>query len=303
MTTQVPEVAGPGRADAQPGPERRRGWDATLSNWRALLLVTPLVALLALFVFYPLVKLGLDSVTAGNGLGNYSDALDSSAVRRALVTTMVAGVVITALSVGIGGLIAWYLRTVTNRFVLAVLWLAVLAPFWMGTVVKNYAIILLFSKEGALNDLLGLLGFEPLSILYKPGAVIFGITYTMIPYAVFSLYAVFLSIELSLLSAARSMGASRVRALRTVMLPLALPGIAASTAIVFAITIGFYVTPVLLGGAQTPFMASVIQDNVLNYFDYPLASAASVMLLAVAILILALALKLVGRERLVRAVA
>ncbi|MEA2445175.1 MAG: putative spermidine/putrescine transport system permease protein [Thermoleophilales bacterium] len=297
------EVDEPGRASARPGSSGHRAWDSSIGNWRALLLVSPLVVLLALFVFYPLVKLGIDSVTAGEGVRNYSTALESPAVRRALITTMVAGVVITVLSVGIGALLAWYLRTVQSPVALALLWLAVLAPFWLGTVVKNYAIILLFSRNGALNDLLGLVGVGPLSILYKPGAVIFGTTYTMIPYAVFSLYAVFLSIDLALVAAARSMGASRTRALSTVVLPLALPGFVASTALVFAITIGFYVTPVLLGGAQTPFMASVIQDNVLNYFNYPLASAASVMLLVAALAILGLALRLVGRERLVRAVA
>jgi ABC-type spermidine/putrescine transport system permease subunit I len=299
----MPEVDEPGRAMARPGSRRARAWQVSIGNGRALLLVTPLLALLAVFVVYPLVKLGVDSVTTGDGLGNYSKALASPAVRRALITTMVAGVVITALAVGFGALLAWHLRTVRSRLVVAVLWLAVLAPFWMGTVVKNYAIILLFSRNGALNDLLGLVGLGPLSILYKPGAVVFGTTYTMVPYAVFSLYAVFLTIDLALVAAARSMGASRAHALRTIVLPLALPGFVASTALVFAITIGFYVTPVLLGGARTPFMASVIQDNVLNYFDYPLASAASVMLLVVALAILGIALRLVGRERLMRAVA
>ena len=87
------------------------------------------------------------------------------------------------------------------------------------------------------------------------------------------------------------------------MLPLAMPGIVASGALVFAISLGFYVTPVLLGGAQAPFMASYIQDYIFTFYDYPIASAASVILLAVALLTLGIALALVGRGRLQRAAA
>jgi mannopine transport system permease protein len=170
-------------------------------------------------------------------------------------------------------------------------------------VVKNYSIVILLSGEGPLNKLLGLLGLAPLSLLYTSTAVGIGMVYTMIPYAAFSLYGVFRTIDETLLDAARSLGASRLRVARTVVLPLALPGIVASAALVFAISLGFYVSPVLLGGAQTPFMASYIQDYIFTFFDYPLAAAASVILLAVALAALALALRLVGRERLMRAVA
>jgi putative spermidine/putrescine transport system permease protein len=184
-----------------------------------------------------------------------------------------------------------------------ILWVAVLTPFWMGTVTKNYAIVLLLAQNGALNELLASLGLDRLQILYTANAVVLGMVYTMVPYAAVSLYGVFLTIDESLISAARSMGATRARAIRTIVLPLAMPGLVASTALVFAISLGFYVTPVLLGGAQTPFMASFIQDRVLAVFDYPVASAASVILLVTAIVILAIALRLVGRERLMRAVA
>jgi putative spermidine/putrescine transport system permease protein len=115
------------------------------------------------------------------------------------------------------------------------------------------------------------------------------------------LYGVFLTIDQSLPAAARGMGASRLYAMRTVVLPLALPGIVAAGALVFAISLGFYVTPVLLGGAQTPFLASFIGDYIFTFFDYPVAAAASVILLLAAMLTLIATLAIVGRERLVRA--
>jgi putative spermidine/putrescine transport system permease protein len=173
----------------------------------------------------------------------------------------------------------------------------------MGTVVKNYSIVVLLSAEGPLNGLTEALGLGGISILYTSTAVALGMVYTMIPYAALSLYGVFLTVDESLVLAARGMGASRLYAARTVVLPLILPGIVAATALVFAISLGFYITPVLLGGAQTPFLASFIGDYIFTFYDYPVASAASVILLVVAMVTLAGALAVVGRERLARAVA
>jgi ABC-type spermidine/putrescine transport system permease subunit I len=278
-------------------------WSATLANRWALLLVLPLLVVLLGFVVYPLVKLTFDSLTTGQGIGNYEAVLRSPAGRRALITTVVASVLVSAAAVVLGGLLAWHIRISRRRAVRGMLWLAVLAPFWMGTVVKNYAIVILLSAGGPLDKLLELLGLSPVSLLYTSSAVAIGMVYTMVPYAAFSLYGVFLTIDETLLDAARGLGASRARAIATVMLPLAMPGILASGALVFAISLGFYVTPVLLGGAQTPFMASFIQDYVFTFFDLPTASAASVILLVVALLVLGAALALVGRRRLQRAVA
>ncbi|MEA2456074.1 MAG: putative spermidine/putrescine transport system permease protein [Thermoleophilaceae bacterium] len=281
----------------------RRQWSPTVGGWSGLLLCLPLLVLLAAFVLYPLVKLTIDSFTAGDGLSNYSEALGSSGVRRALVTTLLASLAVTVLAVGMASLLAWYLRSVRRPWVRGVLWIAVLAPFWMGTVIKNYSLLLLLGRDGALNDFLGIFGIGPIEMLYKSGTVIFGIAYTMVPYAVFAMYSVLRSIDDSLIAAAEGMGATRLGALRTVVVPLALPGIVASSALVFAISVGFYVTPVLLGGGKVPFMANVIQDNLFTYFNYPKATAASMLLIVIAFAVVGIALRAVGRERLMRAMA
>lgn len=286
-----------------PNVRARSPWSTVLPHRWALLLAVPLLAVLFGFVVYPLVKLTIESFTTGSGLGNYEAVLRSPAGKRALITTVLSSVLVSAVAVLLGGLLAWHIRIARSTAVKALLWLAVLAPFWMGTVVKNYAIVILLSGEGPLDKLLELLGLAPVSLLYTSTAVILGMIYTMVPYAAFSLYGVFVSIDETLLDAARGLGASRARAIVSVMLPLAMPGIVASGALVFAISLGFYVTPVLLGGAQVPFMASYIQDYIFTFFNYPIASAASVILLAVALLTLGLALALVGRGRLQRALA
>ncbi len=277
-------------------------WRPVLGNRWALVMAAPLLLVLGGLVLYPLVKLTVDSLTTGSGLGNYAAVFESSAGRRSLATTFVAAALVTLAAIALGGLLAWYIRTARSATVKAVLWLAVLVPFWMGTVVKNYSIVLLLSAEGPLNQLSQTLGLGSVSILYTSTAVAIGMVYTMLPYAALTLYGVFLTVDETLLAAARGMGASRLYAVRTVLLPLALPGIVAAAALVFAISLGFYITPVLLGGAQTPFIASFIGDYIFTFFDFPVASAAAVVLLVAALAVLAAALVLVGRERLARAV-
>ena len=190
------------------GEHRSSAWSAVLPNRWALLLVLPLLAMLLGFVVYPLAKLTIDSLTTGEGLGNYAAVLESPAGRRALITTLLSSVLVSAVAVGLGGLLAWHIKVSGSTLVKAVLWLAVLAPFWMGTVVKNYSIVILLSSEGPLDKGLELFGLAPVSWLYTSTAVAFGMVYTMVPYAAFSLYGVFLAIDRSLLDAARGLGAS-----------------------------------------------------------------------------------------------
>lgn len=276
----------------------RDAWSPIVGPWTGLLLMGPLVILLVALVGYPLVKLTIDSLTLGEGFGNYTTALGSATFRKVLITTVVASLVVTALAIAIGAALAWYLRVVENRYARIVLWLSVLLPVLMGTVVKNYAFVIIFSNEGPLNKFLELFGFGPTELLYTTTAVIIGMTYTMIPYAVLAMYSVFVNFDLNLVTAARSMGASRPRTMATVVLPQALPGLIATGAIVFAISLGFYVTPVLLGGAQSPFMALLVQENILLSFNLAIASTAAVLLLITAVVVMALTLGLVGTRRL-----
>lgn len=276
-------------------------WSPIIGPSSGLLLMVPLLILLAAMVGYPLVRLAIDSVTLGDGFGNYSNVVGSGTVRRVLITTVLASALVTALAVAFGALLAWYAKAARSRAAKAVIWLAVLLPVLMGTVVRNYAFVILFQPEGPLNTALKALGLGRVELLYTTPAVLIGMTYTMVPYAVLAMYSVFANFDLTLVSAARSTGASRPRTMATIVLPVVAPGLFATAAIVFAISLGFYVTPVLLGGAQSPFMALFVQANILEEFNLPLASTASVLLLAVAIVVLGLAVVMLGRRRLLEA--
>jgi ABC-type spermidine/putrescine transport system permease subunit I len=271
---------------------RVREWTPDIPRRFALLGVLPAIALLGVFVIYPLALLVVES--SENGFEAYGRVLSSGSGQRAIVTTFTASLVVTAIVVVVSSVIAWTIRTTSRRWLRVVCWTCVLAPFWMGAVVKNYAIVLLISNNGVVNAGLRAVGLEPVQMMYSTPAVVFGIAYSLIPFGVLTVNAVFQSIDLTLLRNAEVLGSTRTGSIFRVMVPLARPGFIASGAIVFALAVGFYVTPVVLGGAQSPFLATLIQANILQYFDYPAAAALSVILLVVAVVVMVATLALVG---------
>lgn len=292
MVTQPVPTASVAQVD-----RRRRAWSAALPPLPALLMVLPTVVAAALFIIYPLVRLIIDSFTEGDGgFSNYIAAFSSAAIRNSLVSTLAMSLIVTALCLLMGASLAWALAKPTRPALKALLWAAVLLPFWMGVVVKTYGWSILLANNGVINSFLLGMGVisEPLDLLYTNFAVIIGMTYTMLPYAVLAMFPTMNGFNQDLLASANVMGSSRTRAMWQIWLPSVRPGFIAAGAIVFAISIGFYVTPVLLGGAQVPFMATVIGDDIYSFFNYARASASSVILLVIALAVLGVTLKLVG---------
>ncbi|GAA1013923.1 ABC transporter permease [Acrocarpospora pleiomorpha] len=271
---------------------RRREWTLDIRKRYALMAVLPAIALLAVFVIYPLVLLVIES--SQDGFEVYGRVLSSGSGQRAIATTFTGSLVATGIVVLVSSIIGWTIRTTQRRWVHALCWVCVLAPFWMGAVVKNYAIVLLISNKGVVNAGLRALGLDPVQMLYSTPAVVLGISYSLIPFGVLTINAVFQTIDLNLLRNAEVLGSTRSGSIFRVMVPLARPGFIASGAIVFALSVGFYVTPVVLGGAQSPFLATLIQANILQYFDLPAAAALSVILLVVALLVMIVTIGLVG---------
>lgn len=283
------------------GGRKRKPWSASLPRPTAILMVIPLVILVLLFVVYPLVKLTVDAFTQGEGgFSNFAAVFLSGAIRNSMVNTLVMSVIVTALCLVIGGTLAWILATPQRAWVKGLVWAAILLPFWMGVIVKTYAWAVLLAKNGVINSLLISIGVidQPLSLLYTPFAVVLGMTYTMLPYAVLAMYPTISGFNRELLNSSRILGSSRTGAMLKIWLPNVMPGLAAAAAIVFAISIGFYITPVLLGGAQVPFMASVIGDDIFSFFNYPRAAASSVVLLVTALVVLLVTLRAVGARAL-----
>ena len=282
-----------------------KAWQPEPSALTGLLLAAPFIVLIAVFVVYPFVRLVQTAFGPPAGLGNLGTYLANGGNLYALRTTFLDAAIVTGLSFGLGALLAWSLRTTGSRLMRLLLLSAVFVPFWMGSVVKIYAFTVLLGRVGVINTFLMNLGIisEPLPLLYTQPAVVLGMVYQMLPYAVLPMFVAYSSIDIDLILAAESAGATRAQALVQIVLPLAAPGILATLIVNYVIAIGFFLTPVLLGGATAPFTASVIQQDLNTYSDLKDASIGGLLLLVGGIAAITLGYFLVGKERLRRAIS
>jgi ABC-type spermidine/putrescine transport system permease subunit I len=135
-------------------------------------------------------------------------------------------------------------------------------------------------------------------VLYTRFSAVLGMVHILMPYMVMSLYAAMRKINPDHLRAAASLGASPLQAFRDVYLPLSLPGVVNGCTLVFIICLGFYVTPVLLGGPRDQMIAGLIGEQIQELLDWGLASAMAVVLLATTLGLLAIYNRLVGLDKL-----
>jgi putative spermidine/putrescine transport system permease protein len=269
-----------------------------------LLLLAPALLLLALFFVVPIVRIMWIAVAEPTfSLDRFADFFASPAARRSLLTTLRVSAIVTLLATLLGLIIAWELRTTPSRWKRAALWSATLFPLWTSVVVRNYAFTILLQRKGVVNTALVSAGIidEPLGILYTDTAVVLGMLYTMLPYAILPIYASLVNVDTTLVGAAESLGASRLRAIVGIILPLIAPSVFAAAAITFVVSVGFYITPILLGGPDAPFLATFIDQQLFSLYDFPAAAATASILFLTAVLVVGLAWRVVGFDHLRRA--
>lgn len=255
-------------------------WDA--SKAYARLIAVP-IAFLGLFFVWPLLRVLSRSVTEPSlGLSNYERILSGGPYLRVLLTTLQTAFSVTAICLLIAYPFAVYvasLRPSRANFMTGLL----LIPLWTSVVIRSYAWMILFQKNGVLNEALIGLGWldQPLQILQTSIAVQIGMVHILLPFMMLPLINNLRSLDRTLLRAGEVLGAGPVKLFLCVYLPLSMPGIAAGVSLVFISALGFYVTPALLGGASNTMLAVLIEQQASTFLDWPLASALASMLLAV----------------------
>ena len=295
-------VAAPATATGQP----ERAWRNDPTAAVGVLQLAPALVLLLLFFVVPILRIFWVALTDPTlSLDRFGEFFASPAARRALLTTLRVSAIVTVLATLIGLVVAWELRTTTSKWKRAALWLATLFPLWTSVVVRNYAFTILLQRKGILNTALISTGIidEPLSILYTDVAVVLGMLYTMLPYAILPIYASLVNLDTSIVSAAESLGASRPRAVRDVVLPLIAPSVFAAAAITFVVSVGFYITPILLGGPDSPFLATFIDQQLFSLYNFPAAAATASILFLTAAIVVGFAWRIVGFEQIRKALA
>jgi spermidine/putrescine transport system permease protein len=164
----------------------------------------------------------------------------------------------------------------------------VMLPFWTSFLVRTYAWMFLLRDTGLINTMLLAVGFiqEPLPLLYNDGAVIVGLVYGYLPFMVLPVYATLERMDKTLLEAAADLGATPWAAVLRVVAPLAKPGMAAGSILVFIPCLGAYLTPDLLGGGKSILAGNVVQNQFTSARDWPFGSAVAFALMAVVMALL-----------------
>lgn len=164
----------------------------------------------------------------------------------------------------------------------------VILPFWTSLLVRTYAWLFLLRDTGLVNTVLLQAGLihQPLPLLYRDGAVLLGLVYSYLPFAVLPLYTALQKMDPALLEAAADLGASPRAALWRVTLPLSKPGFVAASVLVFIPCFGAYLTPDLLGGGKTVMAGTLIQNQFTTARDWPFGSAVSLLLMGLSMALL-----------------
>ncbi|MBR0724967.1 ABC transporter permease [Bradyrhizobium manausense] len=211
---------------------------------------------------------------------NYVRAATDPYYQQIVLTTLGVALLCTAITLVIAFPAAYWLGRVENRWKSVVL-IATLFPLLVGNVVRSAGWMALLDRDGLINWGLARLGLiaHPLQLMYTPKAVVFGIIAVVLPYMIITVSSVIESIPLQLEEAAANLGASPIVVFRRVVLPLALPGVAAGCTLVFVLCMNTYATAVLLGGPRFKMMAPAVYDQFIRSNNWPMGAALAFILL------------------------
>jgi putative spermidine/putrescine transport system permease protein len=204
------------------------------------------------------------------------------------IRTIWMSIVVTALCLLIGYPVAFTLSTLPPRWARIGIGL-VLIPFWISILVRTTAWLILLQREGAVNEMLQALGITsgPLQLIFTRFAVYLAMVHVLLPFVVLPLYAGMRRVDSVYLRAAASLGAPGWRRFVSVYLPLTMPGVRAAALIAFMLSIGFYITPALVGGPGDQMVSSFIASYADETLNWGMAAALAGLLLLLTGLVIA----------------
>lgn len=230
---------------------------------------------------------GLSFVSDGRlSLANYTRFASSPAYATVFEHTFKLAFLVTAVTAIVGYPTAYLisrLKGVGATIVLAF----VLLPFWTSVVVRAYAWMIILQRKGVVNETLMKLGLidDPLRLLNNFTGVTIGMVHVMVPFMVLPLIASMRAIDKELIKASFSLGASSTRTFWQVFFPLSMPGFTAGVVLVFVQSLGYYITPQLLGGGRVQTVAMKIKSNIDVYYDWGASSSLAVVLVLATLLL------------------
>jgi ABC-type spermidine/putrescine transport system permease subunit I len=262
--------------------------------WVLMFLLAPM-AIMAVFSFWRYHNFDLQPIW---NLDNYRAILEQATYTRVMLRTLRIAVMVTLGCLVLAYPFAYFLARRVTRWRAALI-ILVLIPFWTSFLIRTYAWMSILARNGVINSVLRWLGViqQPIQLLYTVGAVVVAGIYLFLPFAVLSIYTSLEKLGYSLEEAAMDLGAGPWTTFRRVTFPLSLAGVQAAVIFVFVPSLGLFVTPALLGGANATMIGNLQVTIFKSSLDFALGSALSFAVLAVAMATVALFGRSVDLER------
>jgi putative spermidine/putrescine transport system permease protein len=266
-----------------------------------LALIAPLPVFLGLVYGLPFLGVARWSVTLPEpGLSQYVRVFTDPIVVGVLLRTLRICAVVTVAATAAAYALAyvWVHGSPLQRRLVE---FCVLVPFWISTLTRAFGWLVLLYNKGLVNTWLQELGViaEPLTLVRNEFGVIVGMTHFLIPFAVFPIASAMRHVDDRVLLASRGMGAGRLRTFWSVFLPMTMPGILGAGLLVFVFSLGFFITPAILGGGRSVMAAEFVYVQTFQTTNWGLAAAISVVLVAIVALLVMLMFRLTRVDKLV----
>lgn len=270
-----------------------------------ILLLAPLLIWLITLIVLPHVGMFIVSLREKVGIREYETSFANYAVFfneplywNTFARTAYMSITSTILTLLIGFPVAYYIAKLTRGRTKTTLFLMCLIPFWVSELVRTFGWMILLRETGVLSSFLQYIGVVggPVEFLYNDAAIMTGLVYTSMLFMVVPLVTTLDSLDDSLIEAGYDLGGSSLSILREIIIPHAMPGIVSGCIVVFMLSLGNYLTPILLGGKDSLWFTGLIYNQFITRFNWELGSAFGFLLLGLSSLIVFLALKLSGQS-------
>ena len=266
---------------------------APLLIWLVTLIVLPHVGM---FLVSLREKVGVREYETS--FANYGVFFNEPLYWNTFARTAYMSIASTMLTLLIGFPIAYYIAKLTRGRTKTTLFLMCLIPFWVSELVRTFGWMILLRETGVFSNALQYLGLVsgPVEMLYNDAAIMTGLVYTSMLFMVVPLVTTLDSLDDSLIEAGYDLGASGFAILREIVIPHAMPGIVSGCIVVFMLSLGNYLTPILLGGKDSLWFTGLIYSQFITRFNWELGSAFGFLLLGLSSLIVFVGLKLSGQS-------
>jgi len=268
-------------------------------QWIQMNFLVPCLLFLILFFFIPLgIFLSNAFFDPGFTLEHFEKAFTRPLYMNTLAKTLKMALTTTIVCAILAYPVAFVITHTSGKVKTTIL-ILVLIPFWTNILVRMFAWLAILGRNGVINSNLVAVGIidEPISLLYNYFSVVLGMTHYMLPFMILPIYSVMAAIPSNLTDAAANLGATPFRAFLRVFFPLSLPGVGAGCLLVFILSLGFFITPALMGGPKDTMFAQIIEIQINQMLNWGFAAALSTILLVLTIILYLIYDRLLGVDR------